>query len=92
MSARTNASLLQDAERAKSTFAATDEPLSRGPYVDAGVYRYERKSNEFFSPGPHRYDVYIYETNKIPKIPNDCIFVQVVNEGSWRRNGTYTKY
>lgn len=29
---------------------------SNGPMVDTGVYRYERnrRSHEFFSPGPHR--------------------------------------
>lgn len=37
---------------------SANAPLSSGPFVDAGVYRYERnrKSHEFFSPGPHRYD------------------------------------
>lgn len=35
---------------------SANAPLSSGPFVDAGVYRYERnrKSHEFFSPGPHR--------------------------------------
>ncbi|GAB9469892.1 Sodium-coupled neutral amino acid transporter [Globisporangium polare] len=34
---------------------SANAPLSSGPFVDAGVYRYERnrKSHEFFSPGPH---------------------------------------
>lgn len=37
---------------------SANAPLSSGPFVDAGIYRYERnrKSHEFFSPGPHRYD------------------------------------
>lgn len=32
--------------------------VDNGPFVDAGVYCYERnrRSHEFFSPGPHRYE------------------------------------
>ncbi|KAF1328395.1 Sodium-coupled neutral amino acid transporter, partial [Globisporangium splendens] len=34
---------------------SANAPLSTGPFVDPGVYRYERnrRSHEFFSPGPH---------------------------------------